>query len=154
MAARELGDVDRAASLLCAAARSHFPATRVGGLRQWKRDLWRRAVAPAAAEAASGVASAAREAAARAEKYLERLRKLRQRREALEKALGDEMGGDEVQSGAFGRPGTQRERDDDVRLQVSRVGGFRVDARVRRLRVLRVHRSHARRRNRRDGCVQ
>ena len=43
----------------------------------------------------------------------------RRRREALEKALGDEKGGDGAESGAFGRPGTQRERDDDGASEIS-----------------------------------
>ena len=123
VAERELGDVDRAASLLCAARKWRDVASVA--YANGRGDLVETVVAPAAAEAASGVASAAREAPARAEKYLERLRKLRQRREALEKALGDEKGGDGADAalgtsgGAFGRPGTQRERDDDGASEIS-----------------------------------
>jgi elongator complex protein 1 len=119
VAERELGDVDRAASLLCAARKWRDVASVAYANK--RGDLVETVVAPAAAEAASGVASAAREAPARAEKYLERLRKLRQRREALEKALGDSQTGADgalgtSAGGAFGRPGTQRDdrtRDDD-----------------------------------------
>ena len=55
------------------------------------------------------------EAPARAEKYLERLRKLRERREALERALGADAGNAaaEKSGGAVGRPGATRDDDDD-----------------------------------------
>ena len=110
VAERELGDVDRAASLLCA-ARKWRDALSVAYARG-RGDLVETTVAPAAAEAASGIVASAREAPARAAKYLERVRALRQRREALEKALKP-SGVDGGVGGAFGRPGTRRDDDDD-----------------------------------------
>ena len=114
VAERELGDVDRAASLLCA-ARNWRDALAVAYARG-RGDLVETTVAPAAAEAASGLVATAREAPARAEKYLERLRALRRRREALQKAL-NASGADgafENGVGPRGRPGTRRDADDDA----------------------------------------
>ena len=112
VAERELGDVDRAASLLCAAKK--WRETVSVAYAHGRGDLVETVVAPAAAEAASGVVSSAREAPARAEKYLERLRKLRERREALERALGADAGNAAAAAGgAVGRPGATRDDDDD-----------------------------------------
>jgi elongator complex protein 1 len=112
VAERELGDVDRAASLLCAAKK--WRETVSVAYAHGRGDLVETVVAPAAAEAASGVVSSAREAPARAEKYLERLRKLRERREALERALGADAGtAAAAAGGAVGRPGATRDDDDD-----------------------------------------
>jgi elongator complex protein 1 len=98
VAERELGDIDRSVQLLCQAGMWRDCSAAAYG--RGRGDLVETVVAPAAAREASAVAAAAAEAPARAEKYLDRLRKLRRHREALDLQVGVAGG-----SGFGGKPG-------------------------------------------------
>ena len=111
VAERELQDIDRATSLLTV-AKKWRDCTSVA-YAHGRGDLVDTVVAPAAAIEADATLQFALEAPDRAEKYLERLRKLREHREALAKALGM-TGGVANQSYKTGKPGAANDDDDAV----------------------------------------
>ena len=107
---RELGDVDRAVSLLCVARRWRECLSTAYANR--RGDLVETVVAPAAAEAAQTARDDAAEAPARAQKYLERLRKLKRHREAAAAAAAATATGAGYR-GFGGAPGAGGDDDDD-----------------------------------------
>ena len=106
IAERELGDVDRATSLLCVARRWRECVSVAYANR--RGDLVETVIAPAAAEAAQTARDDAAEVPARARKYLERLEKLKRHREvaAAATATGAEYRG-------FGGAPRAGDEDDD-----------------------------------------
>ena len=106
IAERELGDADRATSLLCVARRWRECVSVAYANR--RGDLVETVIAPAAAEAAQTARDDAAEVPARARKYLERLEKLKRHREvaAAATATGAEYRG-------FGGAPRAGDEDDD-----------------------------------------
>lgn len=106
IAERELGDVDRATSLLCVARRWRECVSTAYAHR--RGDLVETVIAPAAAEAAQTARDDAAEVPARARKYLERLEKLKRHREVAAAATATGAG----HRGFGGAPRAGDEDDD------------------------------------------